>query len=101
MAFQKSAYSTAALLSFTINLSVVSKELWEQQRPGRWLPERPAPSTFYGQWVWQRRIGQLIPGGSDHWWDVGTTLDRAVVSDLLDGLRNYAFPAMMRELGRN
>ncbi|WP_084965824.1 DUF4304 domain-containing protein [Thermoactinospora rubra] len=55
LGFQKSAFSMWEQVSFTINLSVVSKELWEQRRSAGRLPARPAPSTFYGPWMWQRR----------------------------------------------
>lgn len=98
LGFQKSMFNTGERLSFTINLSVVSKELWEQRRSVRRLPLRPAPSTFYGPWMWHRRIGHLLPAGDDHWWEVGTAPDPAIVSEVVEAVRDLALPAMRRQI---
>ncbi|ETK34794.1 hypothetical protein MPTA5024_17550 [Microbispora sp. ATCC PTA-5024] len=98
LGFQKSAFSTRELVSFTVNLSVVPKE---RERSVRGLPFRPAASTFYGLSMWHSRIGRLLPGGHDHWWDVGTAPDPAVVDQVLDGVRDFALPAMRRQLDRH
>lgn len=72
--FQKSVWSTATELQFTINLTVVSKSEWiaiRERKP--YYPERPSPNTHFGPSVWQRRIGELIPvKGNDYWWTLGT-----------------------------
>ncbi|GAA3443351.1 DUF4304 domain-containing protein [Planomonospora venezuelensis] len=100
LGFQRSTGSTWELLRFTVNLSVVPKELWEQRRSAGRLPPRPAPSTYYGPWTWWSRIGKLLPDGGDHWWDVGPAPDPAVASDVLAGVRDFALPALERRLGR-
>jgi len=44
--FQKSAWSTGSAVSFTVNLKVVSREIWNLARADQgWLPQTPAPST--------------------------------------------------------
>ena len=46
--FQKSTWSTGSAGTFTVNLKVVSREVWKLAREDQiWLPETPAPSTCY------------------------------------------------------
>jgi hypothetical protein len=90
LGFQKSAYSDSAELQFTVNLSVVSREVWaEQTSASPRLEKKPRPSTFYGSWVEQVRIGELTPSGEDLWWrlvrgDDPDPLAEQVVSTLLE-----------------
>jgi hypothetical protein len=50
LGLQKSKWSNKVRLEFTINLKVVSKELWNQARAGsRQLSERPTPNAV--QWA--------------------------------------------------
>lgn len=69
LGFQKSAFSDSAELKFTMNLSLISREVWAEhasrQPP---LGKKPKPSTFYGSWAEQVRIGALTPSGEDLWW---------------------------------
>jgi Domain of unknown function (DUF4304) len=67
--FQKSEWGTGSAVTFTVNLKVVSREVWKLAREDRsWLPQTPAPSTRYPVAEWSPRIGSVMPGGQDHWW---------------------------------
>ena len=80
LGFQKSAYSDSDALEFTVNLSVIGRAVWAEQvsaKPS--LGPRPRPSTFYGAWADQVRIGNLTPSGEDLWW----RLDRGDDPDLM------------------
>jgi hypothetical protein len=90
LGFQKSVYSDSSALEFTVNLSVISRDVWEEQAAAKpHLGKKPTPSIHYGSWAEQVRIGQLTPSGEDLWWrlnrreDPGPVAER-VVSALLD-----------------
>ncbi|MGN9906378.1 DUF4304 domain-containing protein [Phytohabitans sp. LJ34] len=100
LGFQSSAYNTSASLSFTLNLSVVSRLVWESARREQpYLPTSPSPNVFYGTYVWQRRIGQLMPTQSDLWWDLEHDADPAAVADaVVTAVHDYGLPAMREQL---
>lgn len=100
LGLQRSVYSDAAELRFTVNLLVVDKAAWElfrQQHPHR--PARPQPATLWGGPVSQVRIGRLSPDGADKWWRLypGVDVD-AVADDLLRDVRQLAMPWMRKQL---
>ncbi len=88
--FQKSAHSDSQALTFTVNLSVIGRDVWAEQASAKpHLGKKPAPSTFYGSWAEQIRIGQLAPSGEDLWWwlrrgEDPRPVDEHVVSILID-----------------
>jgi hypothetical protein len=90
LGFQKSAYSDSSTLKFTVNLSVISREVWAEQATTKpRLGKKPAPSTWYGSWAEQVRIGQLTTSGEDLWWRLNRSDDpkplaEQVVSTLLE-----------------
>lgn len=96
LGFQKSQFSDASAVKFTINLKVVPKTVWATMRVERpHFPAKPSPSTGYGTFEWHRRIGNLLPGGEDRWWvlrlgEGHSSTDAEVVSILTD----VAVPAM-------
>lgn len=66
---QKSQLSSRRSVKFTANVTVVGKSFWATLRTSKpYLPARPAPNTYYGPDVWQKRIGKLLPGATDRWW---------------------------------
>lgn len=68
--FQKSTANTSEGIRFTVNVTAADKRAWSEAQGTRgYLPERPNANTFYGNFAWQVRIGQLLPGG-DKWWTV-------------------------------
>lgn len=90
LGFQKSAHSDSDALMFTVNLSVISREIWAEEASAKpRLGDKPKPSTFYGSWADQVRIGQLTESGEDLWWrlkrgDDASQVAEQVVSSLLD-----------------
>lgn len=90
LGFQKSAFSDSKDLKFTVNLSVISRAIWTEQSLARpYLGKRPSPSTHYGSWAEQIRIGHLTPSGNDLWWSLSRgqnpgPVATEVVSTLVD-----------------
>lgn len=101
LGIQKSAYSTTNEVKFTINLTVADKNDWlEQQRKKTYLPKEPAANTFYGDFVWQSRIGTLLPDSNDKWWSILPSSDLQQVSEeVLEAIKKYALPAIVEKLG--
>ena len=95
LGLQKSTSSSADLVRFTINVSVISRQIWAQVREERsHLPATPSPNTFYGDFAWQERIGTLLDG-TDRWWTIRTEKDaRSVAEAVLDAVRRAAVPAI-------
>ena len=85
-----------------MNLTAGSKAVWNEARTERtYLPERPAPNTVYGSFIWQSRIGKLLPGGQDRWWSVGPQTDLDVLAlDVVAAIRDHGVPALMEHLSR-
>jgi hypothetical protein len=103
--FQKSKWSDAAEVAFTLNLTVASRRGCAEARATHpHLPERPSPTrTLYGagvdKWIWQSRIGLLLPDRNDRWWDVTAGQDtRALATELIDIIRDRALPAMRERM---
>jgi hypothetical protein len=100
LGFQKSTSSDAHHIRFTANALVVSKTGWDAVRAeSPHLPERPTPTTFWGTFVWQKRIGALLPGGEDLWWEVEAGADAAELADAITwAVEEYVVPAMQRQM---
>lgn len=95
LGLQKSAYSDRAEVRFTVNLTVISRRVWEAKRAElSHLNTRPSASIIYGPWAAHARIGGHKPGGVDKWWrisDHGEPVAQ-VVDDLLDHIKRCALP---------
>lgn len=96
LGWQKDRYSTAASVSFTANLAVIAKDVWEAENipPGR-RPAKPTASTHWSL-GWEERLGMLIPGaGGERWWFVRPGDDLAgIAEELLEDLSIYGLPAV-------
>lgn len=102
LGFQKSSYSGADELRFTVNLSVISRTEWDVQKAARpSLGRQPTPTIHYGPWADQTRIGQLTPAGADKWWRIirGADID-PVRTDAQADLLNYAVPWLQARVAR-
>ena len=104
--FQRSQWSSAETVSFTVNLTVVSREVWDNRPADFNLPDKPghwdlAPfmhDELQGEF-WHRRIGELMPRGLDHWWDVTDDASaEALTEEVVAAIRDYALPAMRRQM---
>jgi hypothetical protein len=100
LGLQKSAYSDAADVQFTINLLVANKSAWGAARQERHqLPERPTATTLYGEPASQMRIGELTPEGADKWWRVHSRAHTAAVgNDVVHDIREYALPWLRHQI---
>jgi hypothetical protein len=100
LGFQRSAWGDARRGSFTINLTVVSKEAWEQTR-SEW-PHRssiPAANSYEGIPAWEDRIGSLMPENRDQWWEVAAGESTELVArDVVTAVELYALPEMRRQI---
>jgi uncharacterized protein DUF4304 len=100
LSLQKSAYSDAVEIQFTVNLLVASRLQWEAARAERrHLPERPSAGTIYGEPAAQERIGMVRPGLADKWWRVYPGVDpAAVTTDVLQDVRDFAIPWLRKQV---
>lgn len=103
LGLQKSVYSDRQEVRFTANLLVANRATWASLRAQMgYLPERPAPSTLYGDKIAQSRIGDLLPDAADTWWRIyaGVDLD-AVGQDVITSIERYGLPWLRREMARH
>lgn len=93
---QKSQYSDRDELRFTVNVTVADKAVWETARTTRThLPSKPAPNTLYGDYIWQRRIGKLLPSREDTWWTISAGHDWHLISDaVFDAVTVFVLPEL-------
>ena len=100
--FQKSTYSDSTAVRFTMNISVIPFDAWAEARLRKpYFPAKPSPSVLYGSLFWQKRVGQLLPGGEDTWWLVHAGQDTtSVANEVLAAIRTYVLPEMREQLGR-
>ena len=105
--FQKSQWGSKEEVSFTVNITVASRRRWDEARQTRpYLGERPAPNSLYTapklamqDYIWQSRIGFLLPAGTDWWWELDPATDtRQLADDVVSAIRDYALPAMRERL---
>jgi Domain of unknown function (DUF4304) len=93
MGIQKSAYSDALNVKFTINLCVIGKQQWAASPQG--LANRAKQPTAH---MWDGsanvRLGQLAKG-HDYWWNLmaGSPTDD-LVAEVLSEVRDFALPWM-------
>jgi hypothetical protein len=100
--FQRSTWSTASAVKFTVNLKAVSREAWKLARADKtWLPESPRANSGYPVAEWWVRIGRVMPGGQDHWWWLrpGQPLEVLAV-DVIGALKDYGLPALRSAVGQ-
>jgi hypothetical protein len=100
MGFQKSTYSDSQEVRFTVNLSAIRRDVWEEHRLEEpYLGEQPKPTFHYGAWADQVRIGTLTPEGEDKWWRIvrGAQSD-LVCDDALHDLLTYGVPWLRERL---
>ena len=101
LGFQKSQWGDSREVTFTVNVTVVEKRAWDDERAKRpYLGgERPAPNTIYGPPVWTDRVGFLFPAGTDLWWPVKAGSSTATVAnEVVAAIRDYALPEIARQI---
>ncbi len=102
LGFQKAKWNTAERIEFTINVTVAEKDAWSRycQRVC-YVPERPSGNDYYvaANWLWQARIGELLPNTKDKWWTVTGSDDETVAAEVIEAIREHALPEMQRRVG--
>ena len=108
LGFQRSQWSHADEVSFTVNITVVGRKVWDEafaeypalgEKPGaNWSP---AP-IFEGLWnrggYWHCRIGEAMDGG-DKWWALAATDDITRIGDeVIAAIRDHGVPAMLAHM---
>lgn len=92
------------MASFTINLSVVARDVWARAHetfPSALLPRPSANATpnllreaDRGRY-WAERIGSLMPAASDQWWHVRAGTDtEATAGEVVAAIRDHGLPAL-------
>jgi len=97
---QKFSWSNREYVEFTANVTVVRRDVWEEERArSSILPKQPAPNIFHGTYAWQERIGELVPERKEKRWRVSP--DRStepVAEEFVAAIRDYALPAMRKRM---
>jgi uncharacterized protein DUF4304 len=107
LGFQRSAWSDSRHLKFTVNATVVRRTSWQKgYEEFSYISEHPSASLgLIGttaeaiEGYWWTRIGQLMPGGKDHWWDIGANVDLPELADeVVTSIRDFMLPAMRQQM---
>src|SRR5688572_8300973 len=94
--FQASAWGSREAGSFTINLGISSSALLEGFT-GRRFPKEPAAAL----WPVNTRIGFVMPGRRDLWWEVNATTDIGTLGEqVAAAVRDYAVPWFLKLASR-
>jgi hypothetical protein len=114
LGFQRSQSNDRSRVSFTVNVVVVPRDVWERGSRAAWpdlgegLRNRPTANAalspkvepaFEGRF-WHRRIGVLMPAGRDTWWEIDADSDvPRLAGEVVASIRGYALPTMRERLG--
>lgn len=81
---QSSVSSTSTLLKFTLNLSILSKQIYQLQ--DTWLPEKHVRH-------FEKRVGSYLEGNGDKWWTVSTLTEaETAASEVVAILKDKVLP---------
>ena len=99
LGFQKSMFSDSTDLRFTINLYVITKDEWEIARSKKsYYPAKPTPTTKWGE-GWHKRIGELMPEKTDHWWRITSSTDLISLSkEVITAIEIYGLPEIQEQI---
>jgi len=87
---QSDKWNTADAGRFTINLGVFFPAVHAAMSPG-WQPSPEGPKEY--ECTLHARIGELLPGGKDKWWEVRQRDDpRRVIQEVNDAVKRFAIP---------
>lgn len=87
LAFQKNVYSTSELLSFTVNIGIYYSAMAEAQGFA------PSSHPKVSECQIETRLGELMPGSDDYWWEVATGgVIEERTNDVAAAIRKFAIP---------
>lgn len=97
--FQRSRYSHAAELEFTVNVVAIRKDQWEARRAEHRLGRRPTPSdTGHAGAL---RLDQVDDRVLEPWWTVRVDSDpAAVAAQVLTTIETVVLPWLHARIGR-
>jgi Domain of unknown function (DUF4304) len=100
LGLQGSQWGDSGEASFTVNLLVVSRSVWERERIQlSYLAAKPNPNQLPGAFAWSKRIGKLMPEHEDKWWAVKAGMNTDELSrEVLQAVESYGLPAMRAQL---
>jgi uncharacterized protein DUF4304 len=93
--FQKTYYSRADCVRFTVNLTAADKVMWDEaRRRFDWLGIRPTGNSDFAPYSRMIRLGNLMPpNGSDRWWEIGPRRpSKPAASRILKAIESLAVP---------
>ena len=102
--FQKNRSSAAAIVAFTVNISVISKTAWEAYRSTaaerNWsLPRIPSSNSSWKGLGLSERLGRLMPENDDLWWGINTEESaKAAGQDVVAAILKFGLPAIRARL---
>lgn len=103
LGFQRSVSSNRERVSFTLNLTLADKAAWQAAlQTHAWIGSRPSGNVgAYGlppEIVEVARIGELIPGKDDVWWELPAGgAAEPLASEVLDAIETYGLPWLRRK----
>ena len=99
--FQKSSYSHAAAVKFTVNALCVSRRDWDRMTArSPHFGTRPKPLVHYSAPARSERIGTLA-GGDDKWWTLASISDvPEVAAEVIGDLTTFAVPWLHEHITR-
>jgi hypothetical protein len=100
LGFQRSRSSDRQRVKFTINLTFANKAAWLGARSTHpWIGDRPTGIADYvlpGRVVEVVRIGALIPGQDDVWWELHAgDVTEPLANEIVDAIEAYALPWLL------
>ena len=100
LGLQASQWSDSNEVRFTVNLLVVSKDVWERERAERpSLGRKPGANAHPGRFAWWERIGLLMPDGTDKWWAVEAGMrPEGLAQEVLQAVEAYGLPALRAQI---
>ncbi len=103
LGFQRSVSSSRQLVRFTVNLTLADKAAWRALLPTHpWIGSRPTGNVGdYGlppDVVEVARIGSLIPGEDDVWWELHVSRPtQPLANELVHAIERYGLPWLRRK----
>lgn len=70
LGLQRDRWNTRNRVSFTLNVSVITRAGWQQWPGTSENSGAPSANSYYGSAGWQQRIGLLLQPPGDYWWRV-------------------------------
>jgi Domain of unknown function (DUF4304) len=100
LGFRRDRFTDAELVKLTVSLQVVRRDTWRRAHLAHsYVKARPRPNVITGAFAWHTGLGSLMPTSRDPWWSLRPSDDlEALAEDVVAAVRDYALPAMQRQV---